>query len=129
MKRLVVDPADPRPLYQQVAGELRREIADGNVKAGDRLPSAREIAAACGVNSNTVLRALGELRDEGLLEFRPGRGVTITGTPQLSAIVERINDLVELGRQFGYSPDEIVSLMMGMSSSKGNIPSLGCSRK
>jgi Bacterial regulatory proteins, gntR family len=46
-----------------------------------RLPLAKDLAAVLGVNKNIVLRALHLLRDEGLLEFRRGRGITVAGTP------------------------------------------------
>lgn len=70
--------ADNRPLHEQVAGAIRRAIAEGECGPGDRLPSARDLSLALGVNVNTVLRGLRGLRDEGLLEFRRGRGVTVT---------------------------------------------------
>ena len=72
-----LDHRSPTPLFEQTAAEIRRAIADGEAKPGERLPPAKDLAAVLGVNTNTVLRAL---RDEGLLEFRRGRG--ITGTPQ-----------------------------------------------
>ena len=67
-----VDRGDPTELYQQVAAEIRRAIAEGEAKPGERLPPAKDLAAVLEVNTNTVLRALRELRDEGLLEFRRG---------------------------------------------------------
>jgi GntR family transcriptional regulator len=70
-----VDRSDPTLLHEQVAGAIRRSIADGEASAGERLPPARDMAAVLGVNQNTVLRALRLLRDEGLLEFRRGQGV------------------------------------------------------
>ncbi len=76
-----VDRGEPTELHVQVAAEIRRAIADGEARPGERLPPARDLAAVLGVNANTVLRALRVLRDEGLLEFRRGRGVTVAGTP------------------------------------------------
>ena len=47
---------------------------------GERLPLVKDIAAVLGVNKNTVLRAMHILRDEGLLEFTRGRGITVSGS-------------------------------------------------
>jgi GntR family transcriptional regulator len=58
-----------------------------------------------------VLRALRELRDEGLLEFRRGRGITVTGTPERSAVVERARDLVNFAGAQGYKRDELISII------------------
>jgi hypothetical protein len=73
--RVKVGLGDRLELHEQVAAEIRRAIADGEAKQGERLPPARDLASVLGVNTNTVLRALRDLRDEGLLEFRRGRGV------------------------------------------------------
>src|SRR3989442_10862188 len=102
MLNVKVDRGDPTDLYEQVAGEIRRAIADGEAKPGERLPPARDLAAVLGVNANTVLRALRALRDEGLLEFRRGRGITVAGTPQQSAVIEQARDLVHFARRQGY---------------------------
>ena len=67
-----LDRNDRTDLYEQVAGEIRRSIADGEAQPGERLPPAKDLAAVLGVNANTVLRALRLLRDEGLLDFRRG---------------------------------------------------------
>jgi len=64
-----------------------------------------------GVNTNTVLRGLRQLRDEGLLEFRRGRGVTVTGTPEHGAVVMRARELVRFARQYGYRLDELVRII------------------
>jgi GntR family transcriptional regulator len=77
-----VDRAEDVALHDQVAAEIRRAIADGEAGPGERLPPGKDLAAVLGVNPNTVLRALRILRDEGLLEFRRGRGVTVAGTPE-----------------------------------------------
>jgi GntR family transcriptional regulator len=109
--RVKIDRADPTELHEQVAAEIRRAIADGEAKPGERLPPARDLAAVLDVNTNTVLRALRVLRDEGLLEFRRGRGITVAGTPQQGAVVARAHELVRFARRHGYQLDELVKII------------------
>ena len=111
MIRVKVNKADPTDLYEQVAAEIRRAIADGEAEPGDRLPPARDMAAVLGVNSNTVFRALRLLRDEGLLEFRRGRGVSVVGSPERGAVVRKAKELVEFARRQGYRVDELIAII------------------
>ncbi len=106
-----VDRSDTMALRDQVAAEIRRAIAEGEAGPGERLPLAKDIAAVLGVNKNTVLRALHILREEGLLEFQRGRGITVAGTPQHGAVVKRIRDLVEFCRSQGYRRDEVIAMI------------------
>src|SRR5262252_8945088 len=106
--RVKIDRSEPTELHEQVAAELRRAIADGEAKPGERLPPAKDLAAVLGVNTNTVLRALRELRDEGLLEFRRGRGITVAATPEQGAVVEQTRSLVQLARRNGYSVERLI---------------------
>ena len=104
------------PLHEQVAAALRRAIAEGEAGPGERLPPAKDLAAVMGVNANTVFRALRTLRDEGLLEFRRGRGVTVTGEgPQRSAVVAKARELVLLARRCGYQPEELAQIIQQVS--------------
>jgi len=104
------------PLYSKVAAELRREIADGMVKPGQRLPPARDLAAVMGVNQNTMFRALRELRDEGILEFRRGRGISVSGdAPGLSEVVARCRELLTYSNRQGYGREEVLRIMEGLS--------------
>ncbi|HXQ60475.1 MAG TPA: GntR family transcriptional regulator [Acidimicrobiales bacterium] len=112
MRRVEVDLKEPTYLYEQVAGEIRRAIADGECGPGERLPPARDLAAVLGVNANTVLRALRSLRDEGLLDFRRGRGITVSSNaPQRSAVTAMARDLVRLARRHGYKRDELLRMI------------------
>ena len=111
MLNVNVSKADPTDLYEQVAAEIRRAIADGEAKPGDRLPPAKDLAAILGVNTNTVLRSLRLLRDEGLLEFRRGRGVSVVATPERGAVIQRARELVEFARRNGYRVDELVEII------------------
>src|SRR5450755_1644872 len=109
-----IDRDDPALLHEQVAAQVRRAIADGEAKPGDRLPPARHLAAVMQVNTNTVLRALRLLRDEGLLELRPGHGIRVTGTPQRGALAAKAIELVQLARETGYNRAELVNLIEGL---------------
>ena len=106
-----IDRSDPAALHDQVAAQIRRAIADGEAVPGERLPLARDLAAVLGVNKNTMLRALRILRDEGLLEFRRGRGITVVGTPPRSAVLAQVRSLLEFGRQHGYDRREIIQMI------------------
>ena len=111
MFRVKVNRHERTELHEQVAAEIRRAIADGEARAGERLPPAKDLAAVLGVNTNTVLRALRQLRDEGLLDFRRGRGVTVAGSPEHGAVVVRAKELVRFARQHGYRLDELVRII------------------
>jgi GntR family transcriptional regulator len=106
-----IDRSDPTLLHDQVAAQIRRSIAEGDAKPGERLPPARDLAAVMHVNTNTVLRALRLLRDEGLLEFRQGRGIRVSGTPQRGAVLAKAIELVQLGRQSGYNRAELLEII------------------
>ena len=106
-----IDRADSTLVFEQVAAEIRRAILDGEARPGERLPPAKDLAAELGVNTNTVLRSLRVLRDEGLLEFRRGRGVTVAGTPERTAVLDKARELVEVARRHGYRRDELVRMI------------------
>ena len=115
MIRVKVDKADPTDLYEQVAGDIRRAIAEGEATPGERLPPAKDLAAVLGVNANTVLRSLRLLRDEGLLEFRRGRGISVAGTPERGAVINQARELVEFARRHGFSVDELVKIIKSVA--------------
>jgi GntR family transcriptional regulator len=112
MLAVQVDRDDPLPLHEQVAADIRRAIADGEASPGERLPPARDLAAVLDVNTNTVLRALRLLRDEGLLEFRRGRGITVTGVaPKRSPVISMARELLRLARRHGVRRDELIRII------------------
>jgi GntR family transcriptional regulator len=111
MLRVKVDRTEPLGLHEQVAAEIRRAIADGEAEPGDRLPPAKDLAAVIGVNANTVLRALRMLREEGLLEFRRGRGISVAGTRDQGEVVQRARELVAFARARGYRPEELIAII------------------
>jgi len=73
-----VDPADARPIYRQIADEIKALIARGALREGEPLPSVRQVAADLGVNLNTIATAYRELQEEGLITVRHGSGAVVT---------------------------------------------------
>src|SRR5918911_3016488 len=74
---LPIDPSSGLPIYRQIYDQVRRMIAAGTLKAGDRLMSVRELSATLAINPLTVAKAYGELEREGLVEMRRGLGVFV----------------------------------------------------
>ena len=111
MLNVNIDRDDSVLLHDQVAAEIRRAIVEGEAGPGERLPLAKDIAAVLGVNKNTVLRAMHILRDEGLLEFTRGRGITVTGTPEKGAVLSQVRDLVEFARHRGYKREDVIEMI------------------
>ena len=74
---VTIDEADPRPIYVQVAEEIKALIARGELAQGAQLPPVRQLAADLGVNLNTVATAYRELQGEGLLSIRHGAGAVV----------------------------------------------------
>ncbi|MCO1654017.1 GntR family transcriptional regulator [Pseudonocardia humida] len=71
---LVVDPASPVPPFEQLRGQLARQIQDRTLAVGARLPTIRRLAADLGLAVNTVGRAYRELEEAGLIETRGAAG-------------------------------------------------------
>jgi len=115
MFEVKVDRRDPALLHDQVAADIRRAITDGEAKPGERLPPARDLAAVLGVNSNTVLRALRLLRDEGLLEFRRGRAIHVAGDARpKSVVLTKARELITIAQQEGYRKDDLLTLIANL---------------
>jgi DNA-binding transcriptional MocR family regulator len=96
-----VQPADLRPLPEQVADQIRALIARGTLRDGDRLPATRELAERLGVNRGVLLKAIRALEQEGALRARVGSGITVVATeregvgrwePSFSSAIQRVSE-------------------------------------
>lgn len=106
-----VDRGSTTSLHAQVATEIRRAISIGEVGPGDRLPPAVDFATVLGVNKNTVIRALHLLRDEGILDFTRGRGIRVVGTPERSAVLTKLDEMLQFADRFGYAAEDVVAMI------------------
>lgn len=79
-----VSTGSPEPIYRQLVDQVRRQVAGGQLRAGDELPSVRDLAQALAVNPMTVSKAYGLLEADGVLERRRGLGMVVA-SPHLRA--------------------------------------------
>src|SRR5881394_1973706 len=77
-----IDPKDSVPIYAQIEQGIRAAIAAGRLRAGDQLPTVRQLAVDLSINANTVARVYAVLGRAGVIETRRGIGSFVTATPQ-----------------------------------------------
>lgn len=98
---LHIDPSSGAPIYRQIVDQVRQAVASGVLRAGDRLPSVRDMAVELAVNPNTIAKAYQELERDGVIVTPRGKG---------SFVADREHGLDEAERlrQFGESLDRMV---------------------
>jgi GntR family transcriptional regulator len=106
---ITIDPTASTSLADQIAASVRHATIRGELLPGDRLPPAREVAAALDVNLHTVLRGYQQLRDEGLIDMRRGRGAVLTAAADASrlAVAEHLRALVAAARRAGLGETDL----------------------
>ena len=101
-----------RPIYIQLVERLRKEIVSGKLKAGERLPSVRELALTTRVNPNTMQKALVELENEGLVYTERTNGKFVTNNKELIERIkkelaeEKINNFLNDMKNIGITYEE-----------------------
>lgn len=107
-----IDPASPLPLFEQLVAGIRGQIIGGTIRAGARLPAARELADSLDINVHTVLRAYQQLRDENFIELRRGRGAVVTDRMgDYAAIAAHVRALVAEAKKLELSPGALSALI------------------
>lgn len=108
---------DDAPIYQQIMNIMKQQIASGELKAGQKLSSVRELAMEAGVNPNTMQKALAELEREGLVysQRTAGRFVTEQGEIreglQEELMMEYVDEFLEKMKKLGFRVDEVIELL------------------
>jgi GntR family transcriptional regulator len=127
MAIVTLDPHDATPLYAQLERGLRAAIATGRLRAGDQLPTVRELAVDLRVNANTVARVYAELERMGVLETRRGVGSFIAATParayppreherRLRAFARRVLADADAA---GFTGEQVIAALHAHRTSKG----------
>ena len=106
-----LDYRDSRPIYSQIADNFRRQIKNGILQHGDKLPSVRELASQLAINPNTIQRAYRELELEGWIASVTGKGSFVCALPGCEidpALWEAFDTAADALRQAGISQEEIL---------------------
>ena len=107
------------PLYRQIVEEIRQDILQGRLKAGDRMPPIRQMTTRWGCTPGTVQRAYHELAEQGLVSSRAGQGTHVTNSGGLiddtplrrAALVHRAQAFLLEVLTAGYSTSEAETAM------------------
>ena len=110
--RWTIDHSLRESLQHQIARCVRQGVATGELTVGEQLPPAAELAAALSVDRNTVLAAYRQLRDDGLLEFRRGRGArVVSAVTDPAPVAEAAQTLVSVAREYGLGRTDLIRLI------------------
>ena len=109
-----LDPRSPVPLYQQIAVRVKAAVATGELRAGDLLPSVRDLAGRHRINPATVTQAYRALEGDGFVELRQGAGTYVRSVPTDTRRRERtaqarrlVRDLLANAADQGLSADDL----------------------
>jgi len=94
-----IDPRSPVPLYEQIAARVRVAVAAEEYRAGDALPSVRQLSSTLRVNPSTVVQAYRDLERDGFVETRHGAGTYVRAVAAEVREEERIRRARELVRK------------------------------
>src|SRR2546427_6347365 len=94
-----IDPHSGVPVYRQMIDQFKYYMASGALKAGEQLPSIRELAQSLAINPTTVVRVYTELEREGVVEMQHGKGAFVADAARRMTAGERERALRRLARQ------------------------------
>jgi GntR family transcriptional regulator len=110
-----------KPIYIQIMEKINKKIVRNEWKAGDKLPSVREMAVQTGVNPNTIQRTYSELERMGIVETRRGQGTFVTENVE---VIERLReqlkrdivaDFIRNMTELGFTINDIIASLKDFS--------------
>jgi GntR family transcriptional regulator len=124
--QISLDFRSKQPIYMQIVEQVRQQIARGDLKPGDQLPTVRQLATDLRVNFNTVARAYRLLDESGLISTQQGRGTYVWELPsdevtqqlRRQGLEELLQNYIEEAIRLGYSSEEIARAFEQQQESK-----------
>src|SRR5439155_17728378 len=115
---LQLDGASGVPVYRQLIDQVLTAIASGKLRAGDQLPTVRQVAVDLAINPNTVMRGYRELEIRGILTTQQGTGTFITEQKVKAGEAQRRRRLSQMAGELvaragaeGFSVDELLEVL------------------
>ncbi|BDG46212.1 MULTISPECIES: GntR family transcriptional regulator [Bacillota] len=106
-----------KPIYIQIMEMINKKIVRNEWKAGEKLPSVREMAVKTGVNPNTIQRTYSELERMGIVETRRGQGTFVTENVEvIERLRERlkqdiVDDFIRNMTELGFTLDDMIATL------------------
>ncbi len=120
-------PGSGEPIYVQVAEQISKAIARGELASGDKLPAVRKLAAELVINPNTAARAYSRLEQAGLVTTKTGSGTFVsdpklrrTDAADINMLAERMDTLITRGLNLGLETQDLISLFESRLAKFGN---------
>ena len=115
---IVVSNKASRPLYEQIATQIKTAIMSGELKAGEPIPSVRALAKSLHISILTVQKAYSTLQEDGFIETTAGKGCYVSVQnqdfyleEQQKKIEERFSEAIEIARASGIAFDKLIELL------------------
>jgi GntR family transcriptional regulator len=118
---IVLSQADGRPMYLQIIEQIRRLVAVGDWKAGQPLPSIRQLAVDLSISVITVKRAYLELEREGIIATQHGKGSVVAAVRDVGTriyeqeLARHLEEAARLAALLGLGPRELHRRLRGVT--------------
>ncbi len=115
---------DKRPLYLQIADDLRNKIISGALREGDKIPSVRELAAEHSINPNTIQRSMRELENEGIIETIAGKGcfvasLKVAKNTRRAELTDLLKKTCRELAAMGMTSEDLIDILKGETDDQG----------
>lgn len=115
---IVISNKTSRPLYEQIGTQIKTQIMNGKLKAGEALPSIRSLAKSLQISVLTVQKAYDLLQADGFIETTAGKGCYVSVQNQDFYLEEQqkkiesyFNEAIEIARTSGISLNKLINLL------------------
>ena len=115
---IVISNSSDKPIYEQIASQIREQVLVGALAAGDQLPSIRSLATSLRISAITTKRAYQDLEAQGYIHTVPGKGCFVAGDnlellreERLRLVEASLSRAVSDARTAGVSADELREML------------------